>query len=199
MNITEIVNINEIRTRFEAILPDIIGRIRSYQRRFLSDPEEAAAEMMALSWTGFRSKALRTGVFLTPGQIVFMSYRRVADCRVAATGFSSTDPLAPYAFKRGRVRRIFLSEMSASKKCQALPDSTVQRIVDALSHLGGSAPVNSPPTASTGGHSRKAFRTIDCGSSCACCHRATAKATAPEHFQSAPGESLSFCMCSPMN
>lgn len=133
MSNTSMFDINEVRSRFESVLPEIVGRIRTYRRRFTSDADEAAAEMMALAWTGFVSKVRRTGVYLTPGQITFMAYRRVCDGRVAASGYSNTDALAPRAFKTGRVRRIFLSELTASQKTQELSDSTIKRIVDAMS------------------------------------------------------------------
>jgi len=134
MSIATRPSMKEIREHFEAILPGIAGRVRSYGRRFTkAEREEATAEMMALAWSGYVSKARRTGIFLSPGPATFMAYLRVRTGRVLATGGGVTDVHAPLAFRLGRVRVVYLSQLNATRSCHALDDSTVRHITTALS------------------------------------------------------------------
>jgi hypothetical protein len=130
---------SEAIEHFEAALPEITGRVRSYSRRFHKhERDEAEAEMLALAFSRFVSKVKRTGVYLTPGQVAFMAYLGVRDGRVLATGGGVTDVHAPLAFRAGRVRRMSLSELSGPKD---LPDSTIRQITAVISTKENDTPL----------------------------------------------------------
>jgi len=116
---------------FEAIYPELLSRINVLARRF-PDPDEAAGEMLGFAWANFASVARRRGVFLHPGLLVWASSVRLRAGRLM-TGSSVHDVHAPAAQALGRSRVIHLSALSASKRQQTLRDSTVDRIVDAVS------------------------------------------------------------------
>jgi hypothetical protein len=103
--------------RFEAILAEITGRIHNYAQRFpKAERDEAEAEMLALSFSRFVSKAKRTGIYLTPGQAAFMAYLGVRDGRVLATGGGVTDVQSKGAFRAGNIRGLFsLSQPSTNE------------------------------------------------------------------------------------
>ena len=122
--------IEEIQVAFETLVPVLRKRLRRYAKRF-SDADDSLTEMMSSAWINFRQKALK-GVVLPSHQLAFVAFRRLASGRTL-TGYSVADALAPAAYKAGRCRRIFLSELTCSKANQVLPDSAIQHITHTLS------------------------------------------------------------------
>ena len=124
------VTTRRTQAAFEAVYPELLSRVTVVARRF-PDADEAAGEMLAFAWANFASVARRRGVFLHPGLLVWASSVRLRAGRLM-TGSSVRDVHAPAAQALGRSRVIHLSALSASKRQQTLPDSTVQHIVAAL-------------------------------------------------------------------
>ncbi|MCY3018791.1 MAG: hypothetical protein NTW87_07155 [Planctomycetota bacterium] len=124
------VSIRKIQAAFQSIAPELESRLWRCARRF-QETEEVFTEMYSFAWINFRSKARRLGEFLSAGQLAFMSLRRLSSGRLV-TENTVKDALAPMARRLGRTRVIYFSQLSGSKRNQALTDSTVQRITDAL-------------------------------------------------------------------
>jgi hypothetical protein len=121
----------EIQTAFQVVLPELESRLNYHSRRF-PEPAEAFSEMLASSWINFRSKALRTEVFLGASALAWMARVRLQSGRVTC-GYSVCDVLAEQTFKSGRVRVLLLSQLSTTKRKHALTDDEVAKIVKALS------------------------------------------------------------------
>jgi len=129
-SVTQQFSIEQIQSAFDSLVPALSKRLHSYARKF-SDAEESFAEMFSNCWVNFRQKSMR-GVLLPANQLAYMAYIRLASGRTL-TGYSTVDVHAPQAFKLGRCRRIFLSEVENSRVNEALPDSVTKHIVQTLS------------------------------------------------------------------
>lgn len=125
------ISIRKVQAAFQSIVPELESRLWRCAKLF-KDTEEAFNEMYAFAWINFRSKARRLGQFLSAGQLAFMSLRRLSAGR-CVTDNTVRDALAPMAARLGRTRVVYLSQLSASKRQQVLPDSVVQRITEAVS------------------------------------------------------------------
>ena len=97
-----------IRAEFERIAPELLGRLKTYARKF-HDPDSAYGELLSFSWVNFRSKARRQETFLPASQLAYISFVRVRSGRTLC-GHSVKDALAEAAFKAGRTRVYYLSQ-----------------------------------------------------------------------------------------
>jgi len=116
---------------FEKIFPELRSRLKNLSRKF-SDPEESFCEMAGSAWKNACSKFKRTGELLPASMLGHVAFKRHKSGRVFS-GYSTKDAMGEQAFKIGRCRRIFLSELTASKANESLPDSVVKHITTMLS------------------------------------------------------------------
>ena len=102
--------IEQMQQAFCSLLPKLTKRIREYAKRF-ADGEDAHTELLSSAWINFRQRAISTGEFLPAHKLAFVAYLRLASGRTLI-GYSVADAMAPAAFKLGRCRRIYLSELA---------------------------------------------------------------------------------------
>lgn len=120
-----------IHEAFENITPELLGRLKTYSRRF-PDPDSAYGEMLSFSWVNFKSKARRQGTFLPASQLAYISCVRVRSGRTLNDcGYSVKDALAEGTFKAGRSRVYYLSQTNQLGR-HALPDEASTAIAAAL-------------------------------------------------------------------
>jgi len=124
---------DQLRTTFENMLPQLEGRIRGYCRRISElNPAEMCAEMIAMAWKNFVSKANRCGTLLPPSQLAFMAFMWVRNGR-RITGYTSKDALGEETNRLGRTNVYYLSQVSHPTRRHELSKGTANRITLALS------------------------------------------------------------------
>lgn len=124
------IPMSEIKTHFESIYPELFSRVKHYSRKF-EDRYEAIAEMVASSWVNQVQKAQRCGTLLSASSLAFMAFRRLRAGRVMC-GYSMADAMAEQTYRAGRVKVFMFSQVAAPRHQSAVPDDTVNSIVNAL-------------------------------------------------------------------
>jgi len=107
----------EIKSRFESMLPELNSRIRACIFN-LPDREEAGAEMMAHTWVNFR-QAARNDRWLSAGQIVWVAWQAVRSGRTQHS--SVRDIHSPLCQKRGGFSVAHLSHYRPQAQRQSPP------------------------------------------------------------------------------
>ena len=120
-----------INLEFVRRYQELHSRLSRIARGF-RDRDEILAELAGFAYLNFRSVFLRRGACLTPGAMAYVAWKRALSGRTV-TRNSVRDVHSALAQRRKRVRVVYLSQLSSSRRIQALGDTVVERIVGALS------------------------------------------------------------------
>jgi hypothetical protein len=102
------VSVARMRAAFHRIYAELESRLNRCARHF-HDPQDALVEMLAFSWINFRSKALRTGQFLSAKALAWVAWRRQLSGRRIA-GFSVRDAKREIDFEKAVLHIYFADQ-----------------------------------------------------------------------------------------